>query len=136
MKRSGPLATEELQESQTTWIKRIQNEYSKDRKIEGDKAKLQLEKNQSGILVCRERIQGNHPIYIPPNNEFAKKLFQIVAFQIPPPELLPRDRTEGCRAFQLVGTDYAGPIFYRKQKVKPTFCCLHAVFQERFTVIC
>ena len=43
-------------------------------KIEDEKAKLQLDKNQSGILVCRGQTQGNHPIYIPPNNEFAEKL--------------------------------------------------------------
>ena len=33
-KRSGPLTTEELQESTTTWIKRVQNKHSKDMKIE------------------------------------------------------------------------------------------------------
>ena len=47
------------------------------------------------------------------------KRFQTVAFQIPPPGLLPRDRTKGCRAFQIVGTDYTGPIIYKKkQKTK------------------
>ena len=74
IKRSGPLTTEELQELTTAWIKRIQNEYLKDMKIEDEKAKLQLDKSQSGILLCRGQIQGNHPIYIPPNNEFAEKL--------------------------------------------------------------
>ena len=46
--------------------------------IEDDKAKLQLKKNQSGILVCRRQIQRNNPIYIPPNNEFAEKLVMNV----------------------------------------------------------
>ena len=63
MKRSRLLTTEELQESITTRIKRIENESSQDMKIEDDKAKLHLGKNQSGILVCRERIQGNHPTH-------------------------------------------------------------------------
>ena len=26
------------------------------------------------MLVCRGRLQGNHPTYIPQNNEFAEKL--------------------------------------------------------------
>ena len=163
-KRSGSLTTDELEESTTTWIKKVQNEHSKNMKTEDDKAKLQLEKNQSGIVVCRGRIQGNHSIYITPNNEFAEKLvmnahlktfhggvaskmtnvrgkywiprlrqlvkrvrkrcygckrFQTVAFQTPPPGLLPRDQTEGYRAFQIVGTNYAGPIIYkRKQKTE------------------
>ena len=159
--RSGPLTTEELEESTTTWIKRIQNEHSKDTKVEDDKARLLLEENQSGILVCKGRMQGDHPIYIPPDNDFAEKLvmnahlktlhggvtstmthirekywiprlrqlvkrvrkscygckrFQTVAFNTPPPGLLPRDRTEGFRAFQIVGTDYAGPIIYKKKQ--------------------
>ena len=116
-------------------------------KTEDDKAKLQLEKDQSGIVVCKGRIQGNHPVYTPPNNESAEKLvmnahlktfhggvastmtnirgkywiprlwqlvkrirkgcygckrFQTVAFQTPPPGLLPRDRTEGYRAYQML----------------------------------
>ena len=149
-KRSGPLTTDELEESTTTWIKKVQNEHSKNMKTEDNKTKLQLEKNQSGIVECRGRIQGNYPIYITPNNKFAEKLvmnahlktfhggvastmtsirgkywiprlpqlvkryikgcygrkrFQTVAFQTPPPGLLPRDRTEGYRAFQIVGTD-------------------------------
>ena len=33
--------------------------------IEDDKAKLQLEKKESGILVYSGRIQDNHRIYIP-----------------------------------------------------------------------
>ena len=74
IKRIAPFPIEELQESTTTWMKRIHNEHPKDMKIADDKAKLQLEKNQSGMLVCRGPLQGNHPTYIPPNNEFAEKL--------------------------------------------------------------
>lgn len=43
-------------------------------KIEDDNANLQLDKNQSGILACRGRIQGNHPKGIPSNKEFPEKL--------------------------------------------------------------
>ena len=44
------------------------------------------------------------------------KSFQKVAFQIPTDGLLPSDRIEGCRAFQIVGTDYAEPITYKKKQ--------------------
>ena len=44
-KRSGPLTTDELEESTTTWIKKVQNEHSKDMKTGDGKAKLQLQKN-------------------------------------------------------------------------------------------
>ena len=40
--------------------------------------------------------------------------FQATAVVQPPPGLLPKDRTEGNHAFQVVGVDYAGPLKYRK----------------------
>ena len=53
------------------------------------------------------------------------KHIQTVVFQIPTPGLLPRDRTEGCRAFQIVCTDYAGSIIYEKnQKTEGKACIL------------
>ena len=41
------------------------------------------------------------------------KLFQAAALAVPPPGLLPRDRTEGSTPFQVVGVDYAGPIKFK-----------------------
>ena len=38
------------------------------------------------------------------------KRFQATALTVPPPGLLPRDRTEGSIPFQVVGVDYAGLI--------------------------
>lgn len=43
----------------------------------------------------------------------ACKRFQATAFAVPPPGPLPRDRTEGSTPFQVVGTDYAGPIKFK-----------------------
>ena len=40
------------------------------------------------------------------------KRFRAVAVANPPTGNLPRDRTEGGAAFQVVGVDYAGPIKY------------------------
>ena len=42
------------------------------------------------------------------------KRFRATAFAVPPPGQLPRDRTEGKNAFQVVGVDFAGPLKYRK----------------------
>ena len=44
------------------------------------------------------------------------KRFQAVALTSPPPGNLPRDRTEGRAAFQVIGVDFAGPLKYRKGK--------------------
>ena len=44
------------------------------------------------------------------------KRFQATALMNPPPGNLPRDRTEGRAAFQVVGVDFAGPLKYRKGK--------------------
>ena len=41
------------------------------------------------------------------------KRFQAAALAVPPPGLLPRDRTEGSTPFQVVGVDYAGPIKFK-----------------------
>ena len=41
------------------------------------------------------------------------KRFQATALTVPPPGLLPRDRTEGSIPFQVVGVDYAGPIKFK-----------------------
>ena len=41
------------------------------------------------------------------------KRFQAVKYFAPAPGQLPTDRTNGYRAFQTVGLDYAGLIFYK-----------------------
>ncbi|XP_028397808.1 uncharacterized protein LOC114521540 [Dendronephthya gigantea] len=42
------------------------------------------------------------------------KCFQVRALAVPPPELLPKERTEGSAPFEVIGVDFAGPIRYRK----------------------
>ena len=44
------------------------------------------------------------------------KRFQAVALRRPPPGNLPRERTKGRAAFQVIGVDFAGPLKYRKGK--------------------
>ena len=50
--------------------------------------------------------------------QFGCKRFQITAFANPLPGALPLDRTVGNRAFQVIGVDYAGPLYYRISRTK------------------
>ena len=65
-KRRGPLTTEELNPIRSWWIKQVQRSGD----IEKDREQLNLQENTEGILVCRGRIQGEFPIYIPDTHHF------------------------------------------------------------------
>ena len=41
------------------------------------------------------------------------KRFQVTAFNNPPPGELPEDRTVRSRPFEVIGADYAEPMYYR-----------------------
>ena len=51
-------------------------------------------------------------------NCFGCKRFQVKPFVIPPQGQLPIDRTTGSRPFQVIGTDFAGPIMYHAKNKK------------------
>ena len=42
--------------------------------------------------------------------------FHVTAYVPPIPGKLPPDRTNGCRSFQVIGLDFAGPITYKGKK--------------------
>ena len=44
--------------------------------MEEDRLRLNLQKNQDGVLECRGRLQGIYPIYVPDSTIFAEKLVQ------------------------------------------------------------
>ena len=112
-----------------------------------------------GILKCQGRIQGEHPIYLPANCLFSRKIvrrihvetlhggvaltmaavcetywiptlrqivksiklecwgckrFRALPLTKPPPGQLPTNRTEGGTPFEVIGTDFAGPIRYKQ----------------------
>jgi hypothetical protein len=52
------------------------------------------------------------------------KRFQARALNSPPPGLLPKERTQGSTAFEVVGVDFAGPIRYRRRKDQEDKCYL------------
>ena len=44
--------------------------------MEKERLRLNLQKNQDGVLECRGRLQGIYPIYVPDSTVFAEKLVQ------------------------------------------------------------
>ena len=162
IKKVGPLTTEEIEAQKKFWEEKAQRQGEASEKYNADRMQLNLQRNQSGLLECRGRVQGLYPIYLPDTEIYTEKfvqqahedtlhggvrltmakvrenhwvprlrqltkrlikkcptckMFQITALASPPPGLLPKDRTEGNTAFQVVGVDYAGHL---KIRVKQT----------------
>ena len=71
----GTLSTSEWKRSTQYWIKKIQyrDEIVND-KFQELRENLGLEKNENGIFVCKGRIQGVHPIYLPKNSVLSEKI--------------------------------------------------------------
>ena len=44
------------------------------------------------------------------------KKFRILPYHSPKPGPLPKDRTEKCFPFKVIGTDYVGAIYYKIKK--------------------
>ena len=72
---SGPLTTAETEKQVKWWIKREQERYCVTEKFLEDQ-RLNLQKNDEGICVCRGRIQGHYPVYLPPRIGFSEKIVQ------------------------------------------------------------
>ena len=49
-------------------------------------------------------------------NCYGCKKFRSLPYNSPKPGPLPKDRTERCFSFKVIGTDYAGPIYYKTNK--------------------
>jgi hypothetical protein len=62
-KVNGPLATEEMQKQ--FLIKQAQSESEILENFKYDSTRLNLQKNDEGIYVCKGRIQGEYPVYLP-----------------------------------------------------------------------
>ena len=73
-KISGAITTEETVTILNFWILKTQNEGQNSPKFEEDRARLNLQENNEGVLECRGRIQGDFPIYLPDTSLFSEKL--------------------------------------------------------------
>ena len=49
-------------------------------------------------------------------NCYGCKKFRSLSYHSPKPGPLPKDRTEKFFPFEVIGTDYAGPIYYKTKK--------------------
>ena len=160
-KVKGPLVTEEIQDQMRFLVKRAQTESETLETFKSDLSRLNLQKNDEGLYVCKGRIQGEYPVYLPAKHvlsemvvkrahlrtlhggvglimskvreehwipklrALAKKVlshcygckrFHTTPEPSSPQGNLPKERTEGETPFDVVGVDYAGPIYYQSKK--------------------
>ena len=72
----GPLTTEEIETAELFWIKREQQRFLGSAKFEKDQGMLNLQVDGRGVYVCRGRIQGEYPIYLPSECILSEKLIK------------------------------------------------------------
>ena len=76
-KIKAPLTSTEISDQEVYLIKRAQKQGIIDTKFEDDKAQLNLVPNSGEeIIVCKERIPGEYPIFIPDSSLIAEKLVE------------------------------------------------------------
>ena len=63
------------------WIKRVQYRDVSETHYPQTSAQLGLERTERDIMVCKGRIQGSYPIYLPRDAVFTKKLIQFVHYE-------------------------------------------------------
>ena len=69
-----------------------------------------------GLILAKVREQYWVPRLRCLKNCYGCKRFNAQAFAVPPPGQLPKDRTQGQSAFEVIGVDFEGPLKYRKRK--------------------
>ena len=70
---TGPLKTEETNKANVFWVKRVQTRASLDKHYQEDQLQLNLRPNSEGVLECRGRSQGHHPVYLPDSQRYTEK---------------------------------------------------------------
>ena len=70
----GSLSTTEIELAKKHWVRKLQSDAQTGIVYEQQKEKLNLKKDEDGILRCYGRIEGDYPIYLPDSDLFAKKL--------------------------------------------------------------
>jgi hypothetical protein len=63
--------TNEINHAETFWIKLVQEEATKEENHSAIASKLGLEADEKGVLRCKGRIIGVHPVYLPRNHCFS-----------------------------------------------------------------
>ena len=73
-KKSGPLTTVELVNQKKLYHKREQEEVVSSDRFEDDKKRLNLEKNDEEVYICKGRLQGFYSIHLPQDSVLSKKV--------------------------------------------------------------
>ena len=69
-KEKGEISTDNVANAKSFWITRTQSDGTKTEKHQIIARRVKLEPNNDGILVCKGRITGEHPIYLPSPHQF------------------------------------------------------------------
>ena len=72
LKLKGPLKTNEIERQKLLWVKRAQSGEIN----EAERLTLNLQRDERGVLVCRGRIQGSYPIFVPDGHSLALKIVE------------------------------------------------------------
>ena len=72
LKLQGPLKTNEIERQKLLWVKRAQSGEIN----EAERLTLNLQRDERGVLVCRGRIQGSYPIFVPDTHSLALKIVE------------------------------------------------------------
>ena len=67
------MLTEEIQAAVNLWIVKIQTEKLDDPQYKQYEEQLNLVKEEHGIVVCKERMQGFFPTFLPGNSTLTEK---------------------------------------------------------------
>ena len=70
----SPLTTDKIKNQHPFWTKRPQEIQSDE--VTDDRQRMGLEENDQGILICRGRVQGHYPVYLPDKHPYTVKLVE------------------------------------------------------------
>ena len=98
-----------------------------------EKLIFQARKNtlHGGVVLTMKKVRSNY--WIPTLRKLTKsvvrkyygrKIFNSLPYPGVKPGPLPNDRTEQAVPFQVIGTDFAGPIYYRTKTKKESKACI------------
>ena len=76
-KQSGPLTTSEIAQRKKFWIKSEQQKVQHSEKFKINEKRLDLQQNNEGIYICKGRIEGTYPIYLPNESLLSEKIIFV-----------------------------------------------------------
>ena len=71
-----PFTIDDIGRQQKFLIRRAQQDARNTQQFEGDTKTLNLQENEGGIYICKGRIQGEYPIYLPFNHKMTEKIIE------------------------------------------------------------